>query len=131
MTKKDRFSRIIDLNFQPENDYVNYTINVNTTVTNTIINVTDIKGNVLISLSSGLVNLTSRQKKQQPLAVISLIKVLIVKAKFLLNKPIAVHFKNTKSFNETLIINLLKNHYYIVSIQSYNLTPATVVDLKS
>ena len=66
--KKGKYLRINYLNFQPKNDYVSYTINVNTTATNTIINVTDIKGNVLISLSSGLVNLTSRQKKQQPLA---------------------------------------------------------------
>ena len=54
---------------------------------------------------------------------INLFKVLIVKAKFLKNKPIALHFKNTKSFYETLIINLLQNKYYIVSVQSCNLSP--------
>ena len=105
------------------NDYVSYIININITLTNTILNVTDIKGNVLISMSSGSVNLISRQKKQQPLALINLFKSLTIKAKFLNNKPIALHFKNTKSFYESLVINLLKTKYYIVSIQSHNLSP--------
>lgn len=111
------------LSRKTSNDYINYIINVNLTPTNTIINVTDIKGNVMFSISSGSINLTSRQKKQQPLALVNLFKVLIVKAKFLKNKPIALHFKNTKSFYETLIINLLQNKYYIVSVQSCNLSP--------
>ena len=105
------------------NDYVNYIINISITLTNTIVSVTDIKGNVLISMSSGNVNLTSKQKKQQPLALINLFKALIIKAKFLKDKPVALHFKNTKIFYETLVINLLKNKYYIVSIHSYNLSP--------
>ena len=105
------------------NDYVNYIININITLTNSIVSVTDIKGNVLVSMSSGNVNLTSKQKKQQPLALINLFKALLIKAKFLKGKPVALHFKNTKIFYETLVINLLQNKYYIVSIQSYNLTP--------
>lgn len=108
---------------KPLNDYIGYVVNINVTLTNTIISVTNIKGDVLISMSSGNVNLTSKQKKQQPLALISLFKALLVKAKFLKKQPIALHFKNTKSFYESLVINMLQNQYYIVSIQSYNLSP--------
>ena len=105
------------------NVYVSYIISVNITLTNTIINITNTKGDVIISMSSGNVNLISKQKKQQPLALISLFKALIKKAKFLNNQPIALHFKNTKIFYESLVINLLQTKYYIVSIQSYNLSP--------
>ena len=117
------YNNIRPLTSKPSDCYVTYIINLNITLTNTILNVTDLKGNVLISMSSGSVNLSSRQKKQQPLALINLFKSLAIKAKFLNNKPIALHFKNTKSFYESLAINLLKPKYYIISIQSYNLSP--------
>ena len=123
LKKIKKFNEIKLLSNNGLNEYVNYIINVNVTLTNTIVSVTDIKGNVLISLSAGSVNLSDRQKRQQPLALLNLFKSLTIKAKFLENKPLAIHFKNTKSFYESLIINLLQNKYYIVSVQSYNLLP--------
>ena len=102
---------------------INYIININLSLTNTLICVTDTKGRILLSFSSGLVNLTKRQKKSQPLALITIFKVLITKAKFLKNKPVALHFKNTKSFYESIIIKTLKDKLFIKTVQSYNLTP--------
>jgi ribosomal protein S11 len=102
---------------------ISYIININLSPTNTIISVTDIKGNPKIALSAGLINLTKRQKKTQPMALINIFKVLLLKAHFLKNNPVALHFKNTKSYYESLIIKVLKDKLYIKSIQSYNLSP--------
>jgi small subunit ribosomal protein S11 len=102
---------------------ISYIININLSPTNTIISVTDIKGNPKISLSAGLINLTKRQKKTQPMALINIFKILLLKARFLKDNPIALHFKNTKPYYESLIIRVLKDKLYIKSIQSYNLSP--------
>jgi len=100
-----------------------YIININLTNTNTLVNVTDIRGNTKISYSSGSVNLKGKQKVKQPAALINILKLLIVKAKFLKNKPIALHFKNTKTHYESFIVNMLKNKFFIKTIRSYNLQP--------
>lgn len=100
-----------------------YIINVVLSKTNTFVNVVDIQGNVLVSISAGSLNLTKFQKKAQPTALLSVFKVLLLKAKFLKNKPVALHFKNVKRFHESFFINVLKNKLYIQSFQSYNLLP--------
>jgi ribosomal protein S11 len=102
---------------------VMYVINVVLSPTNTYVNVVDLKGNVLISISAGSLNLTKFQKKTQPMALLSVFKVLFLKAKFLVNKPVALHFKNVKRFHESFFINALKTKLYIKSFQSYNLVP--------
>jgi ribosomal protein S11 len=102
---------------------VSYIININLSPTNTLVNVTDINGNPKISFSAGLVKLTKKQKKAQPMALINIFKVLLLKAKFLENKPVALHFKNTKIFYESLIIKMLKERLFIKSVHSHNLSP--------
>ncbi len=102
---------------------ISYVINVNLSPTNTLVNVTDINGNPKITFSAGLVNLTKSQKKAQPMALINIFKALLLNARFLTNKPVALHFKNTKSFYESLIIKALKDKLFIKSVQSYNLSP--------
>jgi len=102
---------------------VNYIINVILSPTNTVVNVTDISGNVVVSISAGLINLTKFQKKSQPTAVINIFKFLMMKAQFLQNKTVSLHFKNVKRFHESLIISVLKRFFLIKSFQSYNLSP--------
>ena len=102
---------------------IKYIINVVLSSTNTIVNVTDIKGNVIISMSAGSVNLRKFQKKSQPLALIHIFKALLLKAKFLQNKTVALHFKNVKRFNEFFFLRALKKKLFIKSFQSNNLLP--------
>jgi len=114
------------LNFKSKTvkkNLISYIINVNLSPTNTLVNVTDIDGNPKVSFSAGLVNLTKTQKRTQPMALISIFKALLINAKFLVNKPVAFFFKNTKPFYESLIIKALKDKLFIKSIQSYNLSP--------
>jgi len=101
----------------------NYIISIHTSQTNTLVSVTDIKGKVIISLSSGSLKLKKKQKKTQPLAIMTILKHLLLKANFLHNKIIVIHFKNVKTYYESLIIKLLSNILFIKSIKSYNLSP--------
>jgi ribosomal protein S11 len=100
---------------------IKYIINVHFSNTNTLVNVTDIKGNPIILLTSGLLKLKGKEKKTQPIALINIFKVLLIKAKFLFRTPIALHFKNVKTFYESFLINSLKNKVFIRTIRSYNL----------
>lgn len=102
---------------------ISYVINIILTPTNTIVNITDIRGNVIISISAGLIKLTKFQKKSQPNALLNIFKILLSKSKFLQNKAVALHFKNVKRFHELFFITALKNKIFIKSFQSYNLLP--------
>jgi len=108
---------------QSNKNLIVYVINVVLSSTNSLVNVVDLEGNVLISISAGSLNLTKFQKKTQPMALLSIFKVLLLKAKFLKNRPIALHFKNVKRFHESFFINILKTKLFIQSFQSYNLVP--------
>jgi ribosomal protein S11 len=111
------------VSFKNTQNLINYIININLSKTNTIVNVTDINGNPKVILSAGLIKLKSSQKIVQPFAIINILKSLFLKATFLNNKCVALHFKNTKIYYESLIINILKNKVFIKSIRSYNLYP--------
>ena len=54
-----------------------YVININLTRTNTLITITDIKGNVKLFYSAGQVNLKGKQKTKQPTALINILKDLV------------------------------------------------------
>jgi len=83
---------------------INYIINIMLSPTNTIVNVTDTNGNVIISISAGGINLTKFQKKAQPMALLNIFKVLLSKAKFLQNNSVALHFKNVKNIKSASAI---------------------------
>lgn len=102
---------------------VNYIINITLSPTNTFVNILSVEGKPIMAFSSGSVKLTKRQKKVQPLALLSLLKLVFVKAKFLNNQPVSLHFKNVKSFYESMLIKLLKTKVLIKSINSYDMTP--------
>lgn len=102
---------------------VTYIIHVNLTSTNTLVSITDIKGNVKLFYSSGQVNLKGKQKIKQPAALINILKRLLLKAKFMQNQPLAIHFKNTRSHYESFIIKMLKTKFFIKTIRSYNMQP--------
>ena len=102
---------------------INYIIKINATRTNTFLNITDNKGNLKLSFSSGKLGLKKRQKIAQPNALIQLLKKVFLKAKFLKNKTIGLQFRNVKPFHELLILKMLKDKIFIKSLRSYNLQP--------
>ena len=75
---------------------VMYVINVSFLKANTTIHVSDIKGNMKLFYSAGSVGLTGKQKRKRRIAISKLISLLLQKAKFLGQKPIALHLNNVK-----------------------------------
>ena len=102
---------------------VSYIINITLTSTNTFVTVTDIKGNVLISISSGVIKSTKFQKRAQPTALLNIFKIILVKSKFLKNSVVSIHFNNVKRFHELFFLSALKDSFLIKSFQSSNLLP--------
>lgn len=101
---------------------VMYIIGISFLKANTTIQVSDIKGNVKLFYSAGSVGLAGKQKKKRRVAIAKLIFLLLKKATFLNNKPVALHLKNVNFYN-SLIVNRLKKNIYLRVIKSFNQTP--------
>jgi ribosomal protein S11 len=99
-----------------------YVITVTFLKANTNINVSDIKGNVKLSFTSGSVNLVGKQKKNRLKSVSRLVSLLAKKATFLKNYPVAVHLHNVSSY-KFLILKKLKFNFFIRLVKSFNLAP--------
>ena len=106
-----------------EQDFmVMYIINVSFSKANTTIHISDTGGNIKLFYSAGSVGLTGKQKRKRRIAIVKLISLVIKKANFLGNKPVAVHLNNV-NFYQNLIINKLKQTFFIKIIKSFNQTP--------
>lgn len=114
---KNNIAEIVNEDF-----LVSYTITISFLKSNTIVCVSDIKGKVKLFYSSGSVDLVGKQKKNRVKSVSRLISLLIKKALFIKNYPVAVHLYNV-SFHKSLIINKLKTKFFIKVIKSFNKTP--------
>ena len=101
---------------------VMYVVNISFSKANTTIHVSDIEGNMKLFYSSGSVGLVGKQKKNRRIAVSKLISLLLKKATFLKNKPVALHLNNVNFYN-SLIVNKLKHALYIRVIKRFNQTP--------
>jgi ribosomal protein S11 len=108
--------------FEKEDFMIVYVITVVFLKANTHIHLSNIKGNVKLSYNSGSVNLLGKQKKNRVKAISRLISLLIKKTSFLKNCPVSVHLYNVNS-HKTLILNKLKNNFFIRLVKIFNQTP--------
>lgn len=108
---------------QVTQNLVNYVLNIQISTTNTLVSLADSNGQPVVSFSGGSINLKKRQKRMQPLALVNILKFLLLKARFLHNKTVAVHFTNVKIYYESLVIKMLKKVMFIKLVKSYNLQP--------
>lgn len=99
-----------------------YIINVSFLKANTTIHVSDIKGNIKLFYSAGTVGLTGKQKRKRRVAIMKLISLLLRRANFLNNKPVAIHLNNV-NFYQSLIVNKLKQVLFIKVVKSFNRSP--------
>jgi ribosomal protein S11 len=99
-----------------------YVVNISFLKANTTIHVSDVKGNLKLFYSAGSVGLGGKQKRQRRVAAAKLISLLLKKATFLGNKPIALHLNNVNSY-KNLIVNKLRRNLYIRLIKTFNQTP--------
>lgn len=116
------YTRIRQNTVQNQN-VIRYVINIIFSPSNTTVNLADIKGNTLISISEKSINLSRDSKKFQPAAAIKIFRVLLKKANIIQNKAVAINFKNTKRYQKSFCIKMLRAKVYIKSIQSYNFIP--------
>ena len=110
------------INNYQQNLIVMYVISISFLKANTVIHVSDIKGNMKLFYSAGSIGLTGKQKKKRRITISKLISLLLRKATFLKNKPVALHLNNVNFYN-SLIVNKLKNSLYLRIIKSFNQSP--------
>jgi ribosomal protein S11 len=104
------------------NTLVSYIIDITFSKSNTLIHVMDFSGNLKFFCSAGQVNYKGKSKKSRYSVIRDLYRVLVVKLKFLKNKPIALHLKNTGSA-KLWIIRLFKKKFFIKSVKSFTKYP--------
>jgi len=98
---------------------ISYIIKITLLKSNIYINVTNIKGKILIACSSGKIKLKGSQKTKR-LAYNRIIKFTKFKIRKLKNKIFAIHFMGIKS-NRKKLLKSFKKYFYIKSIKYYNL----------
>jgi len=86
-----------------------YIISVSFLKANTTIHISDTKGNMRLFYSAGSVGLSGKQKRQRRIAVAKLISLLLKKATFLTNKPIALHLNSVNSYKNLIVSKLKKS----------------------
>lgn len=124
-TKKKTYkSLILDKSKSLKKDLtaVCYIITISFLKANTIINLSDIKGNIKLFYSAGNIGLIGKQKIKRRIAINKLISLLLKKTTFVKDKPIALHLNNVK-FYKQIIVKQLKRNFFIRIIKSFNLTP--------
>ena len=125
-SKKKNYKQLyLDLstsNNRNNNLLVAYIINISFLKANTMLHVSDIKGNVILFYTAGSVNLTGKQKRRRIITVLRLFKLLYKNASFLFGKPIALHLNNVNR-NKFLIVKKLKQKFFIKLIREFNHTP--------
>ena len=109
--------------FNINHNIINYVINIISFPSNTFVNVTDVRGKVIVSVSEGLVDISKSSKKSQSSSVLKLFKSLLVKSNFLKNKPVTINFKNVKRYQEVLFLKILQSKMFIKSVQSFTNLP--------
>nr|YP_009186117.1 ribosomal protein S11 [Skeletonema marinoi]ALO71437.1 ribosomal protein S11 [Skeletonema marinoi] len=129
-TKINYFTAYILFSFFTHQKLISYVINVNLSLTNTLINVNDIKGNPKFFYSAGMFNLQKTQKVRQPKAIITILKSLLVKNKSFRTKPVALHFNNLFFNHQSYIYKKLKRKIFIKLVTSYNYHPHNGCRLK-
>lgn len=129
-TKINYFTAYILFSFFTHQKLISYVINVNLSLTNTLINVNDIKGNPKFFYSAGMFNLQKTQKVRQPKAIITILKSLLVKIKVFRTKPVALHFNNLFFNHQSYIYKKLKRKIFIKLVTSYNYHPHNGCRLK-
>ena len=102
---------------------VAYIISISFLKANIVIHVSDIQGKLKLFYSVGsIINLHGKRKRKRQIAISKLIFLVLKKAVFLGQKPIALHLNNV-NFYKNLIISKLKRNLYIKIIKILNQIP--------
>ena len=106
-----------------KNFLVTYIINITFLRANTMIHVSDSKGNVKLFYTAGSVNLSGKHKRRRIVAVFRILKLLYKRASFLYGKSIAVHLNNVKKRHKFIIIKRLRQKFFVKVVRDFNQVP--------
>lgn len=120
---KNRYLTLLLDSFSNEQHIIiNYLFRIKIFNNNIMLNITNNTGNTLIYTTSGILNYKGSHKTNKHL-ILKIINNVLKSVHFFKNHSIGLHFNgNVKKFNQ-VIITLLKTHYKIHFIKTYNLTP--------
>ena len=123
---KEKDYKFLPLNLNKNNQLnislAMYNLNIKFSRSNTLFSITDCSGNTKFFYSAGLFNFKGRQKISRALVLKSFYKILILKLKFLRNKPLCITFKNV-GFNSFWFLKKLRQKFFIVSVKSFSSYP--------
>ena len=117
--KTNYFISYMYFSFVNNQKLLSYVININLSLTNTLINVNDVNGNPKFFYSAGMFNLQKKQKTRQPKAIITILRALLLKSKFFKTKPVAVHFNNLFFKHQSYVFKKLKRKIFAKLVISY------------
>lgn len=117
--RTDYFISYIRIFFFNNQKLINYILNIHLSLTNTIININDIKGHPKFFYSAGMFNLQKKQKTKQPKAIMTILRALLLKFKPFKTKPVAVHFNNVFLNHQSYIFKKLKQKTFTKLFVNY------------
>lgn len=103
------------------NKKINYIFFIKINYSNLFINVTNNLNEQIDTISIGYLKFKSLDNITQKYTLLQVLKNLVKKTK--IYKNIAIHFKSRNYMFNKLILNFLKNFYYIQLIKFYNYLP--------
>jgi len=113
--------QFLDNKILQKNLTIHFILSISFLKTNTIINLSDTKGNVKLFYSSGNVGFTGKQKVKRKIVLNKLITLLLKNISFKNKTPIALHLNNVKFYKQYLL-KKLKKSLFITIVKSFNLT---------
>lgn len=119
-TKVNYLISYIYFSFLNNQKLISYILDINLSLTNTLINVNNIKGKPKFFYSAGMFNLQKKQKIRQPKAIITILRSLLLKSKIFRTKPVAIHFNNLFFRHQSYIFKKLKRKIFTKLFISYN-----------
>ena len=99
---------------------IRYILSINLSITNTIINFNNIKGQPRFFYSAGMFQLQKKQKIRQPKAVVIILQTLLLKAKIFKTKPAAIHFNDLYIIYQSYLLKKLKQKIFVKLVVSHS-----------
>jgi len=129
-SKTNYFISYIRISFFNNQKLISYILSINLSLTNTIININDIKGNPKFFYSAGMFNLQKKQKIKQPKTIMTMLRTLLLKSKPYKAKPVAIHFNNLLLNHQSYIFKKLKQKTFTKLFVNYRYRPHNGCRLK-
>ena len=103
-----------------EQNLISYIVNFTITNRDTILYVTDIKGNLKFYSSASLLRMAGKQKTKQPAALLKVLRSFMLNIKLFKSRPVALHFFNTKKQFAVILVRILEKMLFIKLIKLYS-----------